>query len=664
MTRNRLTNPGTPLPLGVTPSCGGINFAVYTDSIIPVKLHVFRPLSEEKHNPIILERTGKVHHICVENVELPFLYTFEIEKGRFLLDPYATATNATNEWGAAGDYSPLGVVVPHQPYDWEGDIAPNIPRNKLIIYEMHIRGFTRDSSSKVLHPGTYKGVTERIRHLKELGVNAVELLPLFEFNEQEYSGINPTTQTPLCNYWGYSTACFFSPMNRYASKKDLGCAQKELKDLIKELHRHGIEVILDVVYNHTAEGNEAGPVFSFKGFDNATYYLLDEQGRYLNFSGCGNTFNSNEPIVRELILASLRYWAVEYHIDGFRFDLASALTRGSRGAPLFNPPLIDAISKDPILANVKLIAEAWDAAGLYHVGNFYPQADRWSEWNGLYRDAVRRFIKGTPGTKGEFATRLCGSRDLYHAKSPSASLNFITSHDGFTLADLVSYNQKHNKANGENNQDGTGWNDSWNCGQEGETDDPDITALRNRQMRNFHVALMVSQGIPMLHMGDEYGHTKRGNNNTWCQDNRLNWFLWDQLETNRGFFVFFKRLIAFRASHPHFSHPHFLADSEIEWHGISPGRPSWDAENNFIAFTLFDGVSCVYVAFNASEGEVDVTLPPLEENFQWELVVNTGNAPPNDFYSEAIPVETPSLKLIGFSSLILEASSGLLSRRD
>lgn len=644
------TSLGSPTPLGATVIGNGVNFAVYAFTEDPIYLNLYEPGSSNKMASYDLKRTGNIYHIFIEGAQPGSLYAYEINgKGPFL-DPYATNTNSEIEWGSPKpDYRPLGVVPLQTPYDWGDDKPPHIPKEKLIIYEMHIRGLTKDISSLVQHPGSYLGVIEKIDHLKELGVNAVELLPLFEFNEGEYGRPNPVTLKPLCNYWGYSTVNFFSPMNRYASQPEIGSAQKDLKDMIKALHANGIEVILDVVYNHSSEGNEQGPALSFKGFDNATYYMLDEEGHYLNFSGCGNTFNCNSPIVREYILQSLRHWVTEYRVDGFRFDLASILSRAENGAPLFNPPLVEAITKDPILANVKLIAEAWDAVGFYQVGNFYTKGNRWSEWNGTYRDVVRRFLKGTHGLKGEFATKLSGSRDLYFAQSPSATVNFITCHDGFTLADLVSYNQKHNLDNGENNQDGSSWNDSWNCGVEGPTSEADVLDLRQRQMRNFHIALMMSQGIPMMHMGDEYGHSKQGNNNTWCQDNTLSWFQWDQLAANQEFYNFYKEIVAFRKSHPHFYHKEFITGKDVQWHGVQPDKPEWEEQDCFLAFTLLHEDSHLYIAFNATDVELEVILPEARNKAIWRLITYTGGTidPPLAVQGK--------FKMKSFSSLILKS---------
>ena len=507
-------------------------------------------------------------------------------------------------------YRPRGLISFQSTFDWKGDRSPQIPLRDLIIYEMHVRGFTISPSSGVRHPGTFLGIIEKIPHLLDLGVNAIELMPLQEFNENENTNINPLTHQQLCNYWGYSTVNFFAPMTRYATKTAPGASIEEFKTMVRELHKNGIEVILDVVFNHTAEGNEKGPILSFKGFENPVYYLLNHDFTYSNYTGCGNTVNCNHPVVWEFIVKCLRYWVLEMHVDGFRFDLASTLTRGRQGQPLPTPPLIESLTDDPVLSKVKLIAEPWDLE-VYQVGQFYSHVKRWSEWNGKYRDCIRQFIKGNAGIKGEFITRLCGSEDLYYNRTPLASINFITVHDGFTLRDLVSYNEKHNESNGEDNRDGLTDNDSWNCGIEGPTDDDKILALRNRQMRNYHFTLMISQGVPLLLMGDEYGHTKNGNNNTWCHDNELNWFLWDKLKENGDFYRFYKEMILFRKENPLLKREQFLSPKDAQWHGIEPFKPDWSAHTQFIAFTLLDSDkgNDLYIAFNAQEKGVSVHFP-------------------------------------------------------
>jgi isoamylase len=429
--------------------------------------------------------------------------------------------------------------------------------------------------------------------------------------------------------------------------------------MVRELHKNGIEVLLDVVYNHTFEGNQQGPTLSYRGLDRNAYYMIDSQGNYLNFSGCGNTFNANQPLTSSLILDSLRYWVTEMHVDGFRFDLASILTRSSNGAPLSPAPLVEAISQDPILWQRKLIAEAWDAGGLYQVGGFYP-GNRWSEWNGRYRDVVRRFIKGTSGCKTVFSTALCGSQDLYGwGRPPTCSVNFVTAHDGFSLADLVTYNDKHNEENGEGNRDGFDHNDSWNCGIEGHSSNKKIVLLRERQIRNFHLALMVSQGVPMVIMGDEYAHTRHGNNNTWCQDNELNWFLWNRLEIRPGFHRFFYSLINFRKKHPLLRRDEFLKEQDISWHGLLPLQPEWEKDNCFVAFTLNDAQheADLYVAFNASHLSHVITLPPPRANTQWHWIVNTQNSSPEDFLDEEhrFKVIGQNYRISSYSAIMLQA---------
>ena len=634
----------------------GFNFALFSRHAMKVSLCLFQPDGKTLWSEIILDpnedKSGDIWHVLVPEMPEGLLYAYrldgvldqsqgiEYKSDRLLLDPYAKAISTTNIWNEGHsvknppEYKPLGAVVGSD-FEWENDRHPKIPREDLIIYEMHVRGFTQDSSSHVAHPGTFLGVIEKIPHLVELGVNAVELLPIFEFNEREWNHVNPKTKELLSNYWGYSTVNFFSPMNRYGSTSKPGVAATDFKQLVKALHASQIEVILDVVFNHTAEGNKQGPVLSFKGIDNSIYYILDH-GEYLDFTGCGHTVNCNHPVVRQFILDCLRYWVFEMHVDGFRFDLSSIFSRDKKGVPISNAPLIDLIAEDPVLRDIKIIAEPWDVGGLYQVGGFYPSSARWSEWNGKYRDCVRRFIKGQPGQVGEFATRLCGSEDLFSGRSPLCSLNFVTAHDGFSLYDLVSYNQKHNLDNGESNRDGLNYNDSWNCGVEGPTKSVKINALRERQMRNFHMALMLSLGMPMIVMGDEYGHTKLGNNNSWCQDNSLNWFHWDMLEKNPGFYRFYKMMIQFRKDNPLLKRSHFIKESDIVWHGPKSFAPEWGGDRKLVAFCMkdFEKGEDIYAAFNASEEPVIVELPDLEQPKAWKMIINTSNPSPEDIIAE------------------------------
>lgn len=677
-TQNSSIRNGYPAPFGITLQEGGVNFALASKHARKVTLCLYSretqqiiaeiPLSEE------MNKTGDVWHILIHNLPEQTAYAYRIEGENLgskwlreadilpLADPYAKEMATKIMWGVPSDlpekYLPLCDITLESDFDWGGDKPLRIPLNDLIIYEMHVRGYTQDTTSGVKNPGTYLGLIEKIPHLLELGINAVELMPVHEFDELEYRWTHPSAKRPLYNYWGYSTVNFFSPMKRYASRDLAGAAISEFKTMVKELHAHRIEVILDVVFNHTAEGGETGPIFSFKGIDDAIYYMHGKEGQYLNFTGCGNTFNSNQPRVLEFIIACLRYWVTEMHVDGFRFDLASALTRDTDGQPLVKSPLIEAITMDPILAGVKLIAEPWDAVGLYQVGGFYPETKRWSEWNGKYRDGVRRFLKGTKGN-GEFAMRVCGSEDLYHGRGPGASINFVTAHDGFTLADLVSYNVKHNMENGEDNCDGSNDNESWNCGVEGETTNKKVLMLRDRQMKNFVLALMVSQGVPMVLMGDEYGHTKLGNNNTWCQDNRLNWFLWDKLIVNEEYFRFFKKMIHFRKTHAILRRETFLTNRDIDWHGVEPFKPDWSRASGMVAMTIKDPVNGhdLYVAFNAQDHSEMVYTPPSPYLKHWHWVVNTANAAPVDIY-EDIPgpvINESGYKMIPFSAIMLKS---------
>lgn len=660
---------GTPLPFGATRQGEGVNFALYAKEAVALFLCLYdedslAPLLEVELDPLI-NRTGDVWHLFLKPSPQHFAYGYRLVDGQQkswqLVDPYAKAVAGERKWGAGhGLYHPLGKLGDAHTFDWQDDRPPCIPRENLIIYEMHARGFTRDSSSAVAYPGTYQGIIEKIPYLTHLGINAIELLPVQEFNEREVPHLNPKTGKRLLNFFGYSPSHFFALMSRYAADAHYDNALIEFKTMVRELHRHGIEVILDVVFNHTGESRERAT--SFRKLDVNSYYLLDKKGNDLNFSGCGNTFNCNHPVSRELIIQALRHWVTEMHVDGFRFDLASILTRGEDGEPLAHAPLIEAITKDPVLAHVKLIAEAWDAAGLYQVGHFMPQSKRWSEWNGRYRDAVRRFIKGTADSRNAFATALCGSQDLYGGgRSPLSSINFVTCHDGFTLQDLVSYNEKDNWENDEDNRDGSNDNNSWNCGVEGPTTDPKILDLRERQRRNFHLALMVSQGVPMLFMGDEYGHSKGGNNNTWCQDNELNWFRWDIQGADEGFGRFYRLMIEFRKQHAILRRKTFLGRQDITWHGTTPLEPDWNDDNRFIAFTLNDAEHnpALYVAFNAAHTAVTVVLPDAGVGMLWQGVANTAQESPKDFISEGERERMTgnSILMAAHSSLILEATA-------
>lgn len=642
------TAEGTPLPLGTKIYDTGVNFSLYSKNAETAALVIFTKerdiLAEISLDPV-LNKTGDIWHIFVSEAPIDLCYGWKVfQKGKasklleqqeiVVLDPYAKAVSSHFKWGECLDYKPLGLLV-DKGFDWEGDKHLKIPREDLIIYEMHVRGFTEHTSSNANHPGTFLGVIEKIPYLLDLGVNAIELLPVHEFNECEYRRFNPFTGARLFNYWGYSTINFFSPCNRYASSDAPLSTINDFKTMVKELHKNGIEVLLDVVFNHTGEGNEWGPILSFKGIDLAVYYQLDPKLHYLNFSGCGNTMNCQHPMMRQFILSCLNYWAGEMHVDGFRFDLAAIFMRGTKGEVLESGPIIEAISEDPLLSGIKLIAEPWDSGGLYRLGQFYPEENRWSEWNDKFRDTTKRFIKGDKGLNRDFASRMAGSQDIFYQRSPIASVNYITSHDGFSLRDLVSYNQKHNSENAEDNADGNPNTSSWNCGAEGETKDKTVLSLRQRQMRNFHLALFVSNGIPMMGMGDEMGHTRFGNNNAWCQDNTINWFNWDDLSKN-AFHRFTKELIHFRKRNKVLRQGRFLTDEDIDWHSNTPFKPKWEEESSFLAFTLKDHESegHLYIAFNACYNEVALELPPTPPHSRWYVIVNTAGKPPGDIYHE------------------------------
>jgi glycogen operon protein len=657
---------GRPFPFGATLVPGGVNFSIFSSHAKSCTLVLFIKHGSEPMGEIPFPdefRIGNVFSMVVfeldyEDIEYGYRMDgpFNPKEGhwfdpsKILMDPYAKLIGGRDIWGVTPDWNNIyqhRSKIAFDDFDWEDDRPLEIPPEDQIIYEMHVRSFTRHPSSGVKHPGTFAGIREKIPYLKELGVNSVELMPVYEFDEFENSRPNPETGELLLNYWGYSTVGFFAPKAGYAATSKFGMQVDEFKALVKELHKNGIEVILDVVFNHTAEGNEYGPTIAFRGIDNKTYYMLTPDGYYFNFSGCGNTLNCNNPIVRDMVLDCLRYWAAEYHIDGFRFDLAAVLGRDPWGAPMANPPLLESLAFDPILAKCKLIAEAWDAGGLYQVGSF-PAFGRWAEWNGKYRDGIRQFLKGEPDRLGDVAQRLQGSPDLYSwaGRAPATSINFITCHDGFTLMDLVSYNWKHNEANGENNNDGTNDNDSWNCGWEGPTDDFSINALRHRQIKNAVAMLMVSQGVPMILMGDEVGRTQKGNNNTYCHDNELNWLDWTLLETHADLFRFFKHCIAFRKAHPvlrnwsHFQNVDYVGSgyADITWHGTQAWNADWSASSRTLAFmlcgkhakggTIKDNF--IYVAMNMHWEAHWFEIPGLPEGINWHIFANTGAIPPED----------------------------------
>lgn len=696
---------GRPYPFGATPVPGGINFSVFSRHadycvLVLYKKGEPRPFIEIPFRGMFMKpgtnqpfwgdfRIGNVFSMVVfdinyEEIEYGFRmgapHFHKAERGKpamhrfdpsqVLLDPYARAIGGRDVWGQPPDwnkpYPHRGRIV-YDDFDWESDRPLEIPIEDLVIYEMHVRGFTRHPSADVKHAGTFAGLRAKIPYLKELGVNCVELLPIYEFDEFEGSRVHEETGEQLFNYWGYSTVGFFAPKAGYAAtgkSQDGTMVADELMTLVKELHKNGIEIMLDVVFNHTAEGNEYGPTISFRGIDNITYYMLTRDGYYFNFSGTGNTLNCNNPVVRGMVLDCLRYWAAEYHIDGFRFDLAAILGRDQNGAPMSNPPLLEALASDPVLAKCKLIAEAWDAGGLYQVGSF-PAFGRWAEWNGKYRDTLRRWLKGDSGLVGDLAQRLQGSPDLYSSRGPTASINFITCHDGFTLMDMVSYNEKHNEANGEHNNDGANDNNSWNSGWEGDTEDMGIQALRIRQIKNAFALLMVSQGVPMMLMGDEIGQTQKGNNNMYCHDSELSWLNWNLLKKHPDLFRFFKNCIAFRQEHAIFRNRWHLSGGGISFHGVDAWQPDWSENSRTLGFMLdgkhakgkddvgFD--NSIYVFTNTHWEGHHIWLPPSPEGKPWHVFVNTGANIPDDSWevgSEPI-LSDPYRFFVGPRSVII-----------
>jgi len=628
-----------------------VNFSIFSRHATHVSLVLFDPGAETPHTEFVLDpryhRTGDVWHTFVHGLENGAHYGWRMDRrpnsnplvhrydpSRILLDPYAKLIAGGFEWGAPPDarLRPRRSVVVDDHFDWGDDQPLNIPLSNTIIYEMHVRGFTRHPSAGVRHPGAFLGVIEKIPYLKELGVTAVELLPVNEFEEADSDRVNPLTGERLLNFWGYQPISFFAPNASYATRD--GAQIHEFKEMVKRLHEAGIEVILDVVFNHTAEGDERGPTWSFRGIDNSIYYIIDpDTGRYHNYSGCGNTLNCNHPVVRRLIGDALRYWVTEMHVDGFRFDLASILGRGHDGRVLPEPPLIEQLAHDPILAHTKLIAEAWDAAGLYQVGTF-PAWRRWAEWNGKFRDDIRRFVRGDAGLTPALASRLAGSPDLYapSGRQPYHSINFVTCHDGFTLRDLVSYNQKHNEMNGEGNRDGSPENFSWNCGVEGPTNDPEINALRARQQRNFATLLLVAGGVPMILGGDEFGRTQKGNNNAYCQDNEISWFDWRLAAENADLLRFFQNLVAFRKAHPILRRVSFTENGNGEcpglaWHGVKLHQPDWSPVSRSLAVTISGAQDHIHVIANAWEEPLTFELPQFQ-GFTWSRFVDTALAPP------------------------------------
>lgn len=701
------TQNGMPIGLGAVLTPAGVNFSIYSKDATKVTLCLFDSADAAKPSVLIdldpsVNRTGHIWHILIQGAQAGLCYLYKVDgpyeptKGlrfnyhKYLFDPYAKAFTSgsvfrcynnlhkqgfhVNEGGEIQNLSdfPKCVVVADD-FDWEGDRPLNYPLEDSVIYETHLKGFTASETSGVPADiaGTYAGFTKKIDYLKKLGITSVELLPLFEFDENENGNLNPRTGKGLVNYWGYSTIGFFAPKTSYSSDRTPGGPVREFKQMVKELHKAGIEVILDVVYNHTAEGNEHGYTFEFRGLQNDVYYSLPQADKqyYNNFSGCGNSFNCNSAVGGQLILDSLRYWVLNMHVDGFRFDLASILTRGENGMPVpyDMPSITSAISEDPVLAKTKIIAEAWDAAGLYQIGGFPAGVNnRWSEWNGRFRDDIRRFVRGDENSVTGAATRICGSADCYNhsGRKPTASINFITAHDGFTLNDMVSYNGKHNEENGESNRDGTDDNYSYNHGYEGDCENPKIEALRLKKIKKSFIYLFVSQGVPMILGGDEMRRTQRGNNNAYCQDNEMSWFDWTLAQKNDGLVRFASNLIQLRRKHPVFRRTEFFGTekdsaSEISWFDNNAKVLDWSNTKRFLGFKL-SGSSVndndFYVATNMDIYDLTITLPTLTGNKKWYRVADTSFESPEDITEsgfEELLTEQRRYVLVAGSSIVL-----------
>ena len=635
---------------GAAAAPNGVSFTIHSSGATSCTLLLFRPREKEPYARLKFPEAyhiGNTYSMLVFDLKIEeFEYAFQLDgpydkekgllfnKNTVLLDPYARAVTGQKEWGDRPE-SDEGFVyharVVENNFDWGNVRQLELPMEDLVIYELHVRGYTKDVSSGVSARGTYEGLRQKIPYLKDLGINAVELMPIFEFDEMESARVVDGEQ--LYNYWGYNTVCFFAPNTSYSSVVEHNHEGEELKRLIYELKENGIEVILDVVFNHTAEGNEDGPSFSFKGIDNNIYYILTPGGGYYNFSGCGNVLNCNHPTTRRFIIDCLRFWVTEYRVDGFRFDLASILSRDWNGAPMAEPPILHEIACDAILGKVKLIAEAWDASGLYQVGNF-PAFSRWSEWNGRYRDDMRRFLKGDAGLAGTAITRITGSGDMYDraTRGEDASVNFLTCHDGFTLYDLYSYNTKHNEKNGWNNTDGDNNGNSWNCGVEGETDNPEIEGLRRRMVKNAFATLMCSRGPAMFYAGDEFCNTQFGNNNAYCQDNLVSWLDWNRLEEYQEIHDFFRYMIAFRKEHAVLrksTGPASCGLPEISIHNGYPFNNRTDYNSRLIGVMLAgrdeadtrDDV--IFYGMNAYWEPINMQLPELPCGKKWKVCVNT-----------------------------------------
>ncbi|MHC6201938.1 glycogen debranching protein GlgX [Breznakiellaceae bacterium SP9] len=705
---------GKALPLGADLSEGGVNFSLFSRNSTAVSLVLFETdAPDSPYEEVVLDahknKTGDIWHCFIPRLKAGALYLYKVdgpympERGlRFnshkaLLDPYAKAIHPVSGNDALWDFkealaynfeeksqdlsysyksnltSQARCVVVDDTFEWQGDIPLNYPLRFSVLYETHVRGLTQHPNSGVEHRGTYLGLTEKIPFLKQLGITSVELLPIQEFNENELARSNPRTTEPLVNYWGYSTAAFFAPKASYAWDKSCGGQVREFKTMVRDLHKAGIELILDIVFNHTAEGNELGPTLSFRGIDNSIYYMLDENKRYYkNYSGCGNTMNCNHPVVRAFIIDCLRYWVTEMHVDGFRFDLGSILGRDQTGKLMENPPTLELIAEDPILSSTKIIAEAWDAGGAYQVGWF--PGGRWAEWNDRFRDDVRRFWRGDGRMTRHLATRLSGSSDLYlrDGRKPFHSINFITSHDGFTLKDLVSYTRKHNEDNGEDNRDGSDNNNSDNYGVEGPTTDPVIERFRLRQLKNFITTMMISLGTPMLLGGDELGRSQNGNNNAYCQDNEISWYDWSLLKHNEELFRYTRDIIAFRLRHQGFLRPEFYTGRDgsyngipdISWFDHNGETPDWNDLDPYLALRM-DGSRAdikadrddndFFIMLNGGQKRCLFTVCPPLEGKLWVRAVDTSIPSPGDILGPGaeVPLFFPNRYLLNDHSMVI-----------
>jgi glycogen operon protein len=706
--------PGKALPSGASLTENGVNFSLFSRNAKDITLVLFEspaPESACQKFPLdpVKNRTGDVWHCHIPGLKAGALYLYladgpydpvkgmRFNRHKYLIDPYAKALTSNAHWDfrASIAYSiddptadlsfsheengatqPRCVVVDDR-FDWQGDVPLNYPLRFSVLYETHIKGLTAHPNASAAHPGTYRGIIEKIAFFKELGVTSLEFMPIQEFNEHENYNLNPRTGERLRNYWGYSTVAFFAPKGSYAADQSLGGQVTEFKEMVRELHKAGLEVILDIVFNHTAEGNECGPTFSFRGLDNAIYYMLDQNKRYYkNYSGCGNTVNCNHPVVRTFIIECLRYWVVEMHVDGFRFDLGSILGRDQYGNMLENPPMLERIAEDPILRHTKIIAEAWDAGGAYQVGWF--PGGRWAEWNDRYRDDVRCFWRGDATQTRHLATRISGSSDLYlrDGRKPFHSINFVTSHDGFTLKDLVSYSCKHNDENGWENRDGSDNNYSANNGFEGRTSNPSIESIRERLHKNFITTLMISQGTPMILGGDEFARTQRGNNNAYCQDNEVSWYDWSRIDTYSGLYRFVKEAIAFRLRHPSFMRPEFYtghdgnynAVPDISWFDEKADTPNWDTIDCCLALRM-DGSKAdtladrddndFYIMFNAGGRQVPFKVCKAIAGKQWLRAIDTALTSPDDIClpGKEKPLPDPDIYLVKPRSMVVLLST-------